>query len=149
MTVSEAEILYFEPFYFKNGNLSKNKYFVVRKCFEENSLLASLPTSKDFIPAKDMITEGCIELPEINQNCFLIPAHQQITLAGDFFPRDTFLYGYQIDDYATDFLDEIYPLEEIDFQRWGTMKPEIFKNLIECFKNSKTVKRKYKRLLSE
>lgn len=65
MTLSEADILYFEPFYFKNGNISKNKYFVVLKCFATSNLLASLPTSKDFVPARNMKPEGCIELPEI------------------------------------------------------------------------------------
>ncbi len=149
MTVSEAEILYFEPFYFKNGNISKNKYFVVLKCFGNSTLLASLPTSKDFIPEKDMKQEGCMELPEINQNCFLIPSGKPVTLAGHAFPSNTFLYGHQLDDYEGSFLDEIYPLEGIDFHKWGTMKPELFKDLIECFKNSKSVKRKYKRILSE
>ena len=118
------------------------------KCFEQSNLLASMPTRKDFIPEKDLIDEGCIELPEINQNCFL-PATKIVTENNKAFDFNTFLYGHQIDDYSEAYLKEIYPLENIDFQRWGTMKADIFRDLVECFKNSKSVKRKYKRLLEK
>ncbi|MGF1565418.1 MAG: hypothetical protein ACFCUH_08625 [Flavobacteriales bacterium] len=46
----EATIVYFDPFYFKNGNVAKPKYFIVLKRFNEQQLLASLPTRKDAIP---------------------------------------------------------------------------------------------------
>jgi hypothetical protein len=46
----EGNIIYFDPFYFKNGNTAKPKYFVVLKNFNKNSILASLPTRKDTIP---------------------------------------------------------------------------------------------------
>ena len=46
----QGQILYFEPFYFLNGNTSKNKYFIVLKQVEGKIIVASLPTSKDFVP---------------------------------------------------------------------------------------------------
>ena len=49
----------------------------------------------------------------------------------------------------SEYLKEIYPVEGADFERWGMMKPDIFEAMIDCFKTSKNVKRKYKKILSE
>lgn len=38
-----GNILYFTPFYFKNGAPSKNKYFIVLKDVDGQLVLASLP----------------------------------------------------------------------------------------------------------
>ena len=66
----EGSIIYFTPFYFKNGNTAKPKYFVVLKNQDDQNLLASLPTRKDNIPVRNEIQNGCLELPDINLNCF-------------------------------------------------------------------------------
>lgn len=47
--LEEKNILYFTPFHFENGT-SKTKFFLVLKSISGNSILATLPTSKDFIP---------------------------------------------------------------------------------------------------
>lgn len=52
MMLSEGNIIYFSPFYFKNGNTSKNKYFLVLKYIENDIVIASLPTRKDSVPYK-------------------------------------------------------------------------------------------------
>lgn len=52
----------------------------------------------------------------------------------------------QLDDYNILALKEMYPNEGSDFSIWGKMKTSLFEELINCFKNSKTVKRKYKKL---
>jgi len=140
-------ILYFDPFYFKNGNKAKAKYFVVLKLIENRAVLASLPTSKDHIPAFQEIQEGCIEIPESNFNCFAISATTCVTECEKCFERKTFLYGQNIDEYEVKLLKELYPLESIDYEIWGKMKKCLFDDLICCFRNSKTVKRKYKRIL--
>ena len=59
-------IIYFTPFYFPNGNPAKNKYFVVLKRIEDKTIIVSLPTSKDHIPANIEQKDGCIEIPEIH-----------------------------------------------------------------------------------
>ncbi len=70
--LKEGFILYFTPFYFNNGNTAKPKFFIVLKEADKNNfLLAALPTSKDSVPTKDEKEEGCIELPDINFNCFV------------------------------------------------------------------------------
>ena len=144
----ERVIIYFDPFYFKNGNTAKPKYFVVLKNIENKNILASLPTRKDSVPENKVIEKGCVELPSINLNCFVIPKNTEITECGKFFEFKTHIYGHQIDDYEVHLLKEIYLIENADYSIWGKMKEDIFISLIECFKNSKSVKKKYQKLLN-
>ena len=143
----EGTIIYFDPFYFKNGNTAKPKYFVVLKNQADQNILASLPTRTDSIPQKEEIDNGCIELPSINLNCFVISDDIEVTECCKTFDFKTHIYGHQIDVYEIEFLKEIYPLENTDYEIWGEMKNEIFLSLIECLKNSKSVKRKYRKIL--
>lgn len=143
----EGNIIYFDPFYFKNGTLAKPKYFVILKKYDSINLIASLPTRRDSRPSNNSNSFGCIDIPEINFNCFAISKEIVVTTCDKKFDFNTYLYGYQIDDYSINLLSEIYPNEGTDFTIWGKMKPEIFKELILCFKNSKSVKRKYKNIL--
>ena len=144
-------IIYFAPFYFKNGNTAKPKYFAVLKNIENKSVIASLPTRKDSIPQKHVIAGdcGCIELPEINLNCFVISTNIEVTECGKKFDFTTHIYGHQIDDYDIDTLSQLYQIEGSDYIIWGKMRAFLFNQLIDCLKSSKSVKRKYKRILSE
>ncbi|WP_046755272.1 hypothetical protein [Kordia jejudonensis] len=144
----EGTIVYFDPFYFKNGNTAKSKYFIVLKNTEDKSILASLPTRKDSIPTEYLVEQGCIELPNINFNCFVFSPKINITTCQKSFDFPTHVYGYQIDLYKTDYLQEIYPIEGTDYIIWGKMKKAIFNDLINCLKTSKTVKRKFIKILS-
>lgn len=143
----ERTIIYFDPFYFKNGNTPKPKYFLVLKNQDNKNILASLPTRKDSIPKKEEIDHGCIELPFINLNCYVISNDIKVTDCGKCFDFKTHIYGHQIEDYDVMFLEEVYPLENTDYEIWGKMKNELFLLLIECLKNSKSVKRKYRKIL--
>jgi hypothetical protein len=140
-------IIRFDPFYFKNGNTAKPKFFIVLKHSQRNTIIASLPTRKDSIPNDENIEHGCLELPEINLNCFLIPRNTTVTECGKMFDFKTYLYGHQLDDYSVDLINEIYPNEGTDYEIWGKMKLDMFNNLIACFKNSKSVKWKYRKHL--
>lgn len=142
----EGNIVYFDPFYFKNGNTAKPKYFVILKYIGKLNLVASLPTRKDSIPLANTINHGCVELPHINLNCFVISKNQIVTDCGKSFDFQTHLYGHQLDEYNIELLNEVYPNEGSDYIIWGKMKDELFKELIECFKKSKSVKRKFKKL---
>ncbi|MBO2543616.1 hypothetical protein J0871_04235 [Salegentibacter sp. BDJ18] len=144
----EGNIIYFDPFYFKNGNKAKPKYFVVLKNQNDQNVLASLPTRTDSIPTKSEIDNGCLDLPEINLNCFVISADKKVTNCGKFFDFKTHIYGHQIDVYEVDFLKEIYPIENSDYEIWGEMIEDLFTELKECLKNSRSVKRKYKKILN-
>lgn len=143
----ERNLIYFDPFYFKNGNTAKPKYFVVLKRLGNKSVLASLPTRKDNIPSTNNAESGCIELPDINLNCFVLPNNTEVTDCGKLFTFKTYLYGHQIDEYDIDLMQDIYPNEGSDYEILGKIKPDLFAALIDCFKNSKSVKRKYRKLL--
>jgi hypothetical protein len=110
-------------------------------------LIASLPTRKDSTPRNNSSDIGCIEIPEFNFNCFVIPNSTEVTTCGKMFDFTTYLYGYQIDDYDINLLKDIYPNEGSDYSVWGKMKDDLFNLLIDCFRNSKAVKRKYRNLL--
>lgn len=145
----EGNIIYFTPFYFKNGNTAKPKYFVVLKVFEEKNILASLPTRHDSIPKNNEIENGCIDLPDINLNCYVISENIEITECGKNFDFKTHIYGHQIDIHELSHLEEIYQIENSDYEIWGKMKQELFDELINCLRDSNTVKRKYRKILSD
>lgn len=144
-----GNIIYFDPFYFKNGNTAKPKYFVVLKNINNLTVIASLPTRTDSIPAHFEINNNhqCINNSQNFFNCYVIKENIPITICGKSFDFQTHLYGEQIDDYEISILSEIYPNQGIDYHIWGELIPEIFQNIIDCFRNSSTIKRKYKRLL--
>ena len=57
----EGNILYFNPFYFENGNTPKPKYFLVLRNIDGDLVLASLPTSHDHVPSSKAKGHGCID----------------------------------------------------------------------------------------
>lgn len=145
----ERTIIYFDPFYFKNGNKAKPKYFVVLKNEDNKNILASLPTRTDVVPAKDEIENGCLELPDINLNCFVFSDSCSVTECGKTFDFKTHIYGHQLDIFDVDFLNQIYPLENSDYIIWGRMDEQLFNSLINCLRRSKSVKRRFKKLLND
>lgn len=145
---NEGDILYFDPFYFKNGNSSKRKYFIVLKIIGETSIIASLPSSKNFLPAKIIKKHGCIEVSEACFNCYIFEGKHIDTTNGWSFPLDTYVYGQQIDEYELSILKDIYPVQDLDFQIIGNLTAQEFTLLKDCFTKSSNVKRKYKRALS-
>ena len=146
---SPGKIIYFDPFYFKNGNTNKPKYFIVLHNNSNNTLLASLPTRTDHIPGNLVVKHGCISSDEINFNCYHFEANKPITTNGWGFNQPTFIYGSEINDYEVKLLNQIYQVEKVDYEIIGSLKKEEFKNLVECFLKSTSVKRKYKSLLRE
>ncbi len=61
----KGNLLYFEPFLFKNGAPPKNKYMVVLgEDSDGQMILVSLPTSKVHVPGDLEMSAGCIDLPD-------------------------------------------------------------------------------------
>jgi hypothetical protein len=144
-----GNIIYFTPFYFPNGkSKSKPKYFVVLKVFDGKNILASLPTRNDYIPEKDTITDGCVELKDIKLNCFVISQSTKVTECGKVFAFPTHIYGHELDTYETKLLNEIYQIEGTDYEIFGKMNKNIFEKLIDCLKTSNSVKKKFIRVLN-
>lgn len=143
MLYEEGMLLRFEPFYFKNGALSKPKYFVVLKYIGGTLMMASLPTSKDHIPTDLTLSQGCVNDVERDVNAYVFDAGNQVTTNLFAFPRRTFIYAEQVDEYGMEYLNAMKS-EVIEL---GKIKPELFQALIDCLRNSKTLKRKYRKLL--
>lgn len=112
-------------------------------------VLATLPSSQDFVPSSQSITHGCIDVAEANFNCYVFMAGQPVTTSGWAFSKNTFLYGQQIDEYSIENLLDIYPIEGVDYQIIGELTPAEFMQVKRCFTQSATIKRKYKRMLAE
>ena len=133
---SPGRILYFVPFYFKNGNAAKPKYFIVLHNDGVNTVLASLPTRADHVPSTLEIKHGCLNLDEANFNCYHFEANKVIATNGWGFKLPTFVYGSQIDNYELSILKDDYQLESAEYEIIGMLKREEFKKLIDCFLNS-------------
>jgi hypothetical protein len=148
MVYQEGAILFFNPFFFKDGNGSKPKYFIVLKVIGENAIVASLPSSQDYVPAAANTSKTCCnDLPEAGFNCFVFAANQIVTNNDWSFPKTTFLYGKQLDEYSIEKLKDRYPIEGINYEVMGKLKTKIYQQVVACFKSSAVVKRKFKNLL--
>jgi len=91
---------------------------------------------------------GCIEVPESCINCYIFQAKQPVTTDGWSFPLNTYLYGMWLDDYNVEVLNQNYQIEHVDYEIIGELTEKELANVIACFANSSSVKRKYKRWLS-
>lgn len=140
-----GNIIYFDPFYFKNGNKAKPKYFLVVSVNESDSIIASLPSSQDYVPSYAEQETGCCEIPQANFNCFIITSEVEVTECGKTFDLQTYLYGHLLDLYSKDNLLKQYPNEGIDYHIWGTMKKDLFTMVTDCFLGSDSVKNKFKK----
>ncbi|MCY7291403.1 MAG: hypothetical protein LH615_04395 [Ferruginibacter sp.] len=144
-----GKLIYFDPFYFKSGNESKPKYFLVLKVIEHSVVLASLPSSQMHLPQNQEINHGCLEIPESCINCYIFKAKIPITKSGWYFEFDTFLYGFWLDDYTIEELQENHPIANVDYEIVGELHDSELHNVVNCFSKSSSVKRKYKKMLSK
>lgn len=75
--MTEGTLLYFDPFVFKNGAAPKRKYFIVLANMDDGLMLASLPTSKDHVPADAEVIRGSVNIPERGVNAYVFEAGKQ------------------------------------------------------------------------
>lgn len=142
-----GNILYFTPFYFKNGSPSKNKYFIVLKDIDGQLILASLPSSKIYLPHRIAEDHGCIEVPEGCINCYLFVQDQVIGQQGFSFPMLTAIYGQQIDIYDRASIQHQYPIQGVHYNVVDCLLPAELEAVLDCLRNSSSVSRKYKKIL--
>ncbi len=141
-----GKIIFFDPFFFKNGG-SDPKYFLVLKVINDEAILASLPSSQPHLPATQQVSHGCLELPLSCINCYIFEAARPITKCGWSFRLNTFLHGLWLDDFQVSDLMKTYSIENVEYEVIGELTDEELDSVIQCFKNSRTVKRRYKKLL--
>ena len=137
-----GELIKFSPFVFKNGNQPKPKYCIVLGQIDEKVMMANLPTSKDHVPSDAMVERGCVDIPERGVNAFVLYPNDKVT-ASFRFPRPTFVYGEQVDEYEQKYLDEMGSTVE----HLGQIDPALFQAIKDCVKKARLLRRKYRRLL--
>ena len=137
-----GDLLKFSPFEFKNGNMPKPKFFIVLGHINEKVMMACLPTSKDHVPADAAVERGCEDLKERGVNAFVFNPSDKITSTFSF-PRPTFVYGEQVDEYEQKFLDEMNSIVE----HLGQIDAQLFQQLKDCLKKAPLLRRKYRKLL--
>ena len=136
--MTEGTLLYCDPFVFKNGATPKPKYFIVLANTDDGVMLASLPTSKDPVPADAEVVRGAVNIPERGVNAYVFEAGDQVTDTYCF-PRRTYVYGEQVDDYTEEDLNAMGST----IQNLGVLKPELLADLKACLKQASNIKRKY------
>ena len=140
-------VVYFTPYYFPDGQF-KNKYFLVLANTGDNIIVASLPTSKDHIPRSIKKAHGCISDDSKKFNCYLFEKNRIISECGTFgFPRDTYIYGEQIDFFDLNLLQSRYKDNGRDYIVKCKLSHTEFKSVKDCLKNSGIVARKLKKYL--
>lgn len=142
-----GNLLYFNPFVFPDGGAPKPKYFLVLADIGEDVILASLPTSKDHVPADVILESGCIELSERMVNVFVLLAGEPVTTDGFSFRVNTFIYGANVKTYTTDAFVAQENANETVISIIGKMRDDVFSRIIECLKNSDAVRKRYKKFL--
>jgi hypothetical protein len=142
-----GNIIYFTPFYFPDGGISKPKYFIILSVDDQSSIVACLPTRSDCVPNIIQKKHGCLNDDTINFNCYFIEHDKAITENGFSFPIDTYLYGERVAFFNQKIFEEIYLVENVDYKVLGKLFDSEFECIIECFKNSKSTKRGIRRKL--
>lgn len=74
------QIIYFNEFYFKNGNTSKPKYLIILGVINNKTVVASLPTRTNNAPALLDKKHGCVNIDERCFNCYLLFAKTGLLL---------------------------------------------------------------------
>jgi hypothetical protein len=139
-------ILYLSPFYFKNGNTAKNKYFIVLKKIDEKTIIASLPTRKNILPSF-IAHHGCSHDAESCINCYAFEPNRCICENGFAFPIQTFVYGNEVEDYNADNLKFNHKVEGVDYEILGKLNIQEYNDLLECLKQSTSMRRGVKKFL--
>ena len=146
---SEGNILYIQPFVFKNGNKSKPKYFIILKDCGNELLVASLPTSQDHVPSFIEKNHGCLSNDNYSFNCYYFDSAINITENGFCFPISTYIYGEQVDTYELKYLIDFISEKPASVEIKGKLDSKTHLDIIECITNSAVTRRKIKRLLSK
>ena len=145
----QGSILYFDPFIFPDGGSPKSKYFLVLKRMDDALLLASLPTSKDHVPEYIEKRHGCIERSDISFNCYYFDPSVVICDNGFSFPVETYVYGFRLQTFKLNELLLQEVTDETKIEECGILTRGEYSAIVRCLSLSPTVKRFYRKILSE
>ena len=140
-------LYYFKPFYFSDGT-SKPKYFLSLYADGETVVVASLPSSVDYVPDHLERKHGCLNDLPSDFNAYYCSPDIVITTNNWSFPTHTYLYGHWVNAFLLKDLEAAYQVEGVDYEIIGLLKKEELTAIIKCFLKARTTKNKVKRLLS-
>ena len=144
----EGELIYFMPFYFKNGNEPKNKFFLVLRNTDNLTVIASLPTKVNNAPALMDGSHGCVNHDDRKFNCYVFAKNKPVCDNGFSFDLPTHIYGDQIDEYLLEEITDGNTIAEgKDYKIIGMVTKIELDSIKECVQSSNGVKRKIKKLL--
>lgn len=83
-------LYYFKPFYFQDGG-HKPKYFLSLYSDRTSVVIASLPSSVDYVPNHLDKIHGCLNDLPSDFNAYYCSPEKEITLNGWKFPTHTYL----------------------------------------------------------
>lgn len=141
------QVIYFNEFYFKNGNTAKPKYLIILGRIKDKTIVASLPTRMNNSPSLINITHGCVNLDERCFNCYVFEQGRKICENDFSFNLPTFIYGNQVEDYDIEIIEDVYKIKGIDYEEKGVLIDSEFQEILKCIINSSSTKRKIKKLL--
>lgn len=141
-----GNIYYFKPFYFSNGG-SKHKYFLSLYSDDDLVIVATLPSSIDYVPAHLEKQHGCLNDLPSDFNAYYCAPDVIITTNNWSFPTHTFLYGHWVNTYNLNDLEANYQVEGVDYEFIGRLTEAEFRAVVKCFLSARTIKNKVKRLL--
>jgi len=141
------QIIYFNEFYFKNGNTSKPKYLIILGVVNNKTVVASLPTRTNNAPALLNKKHGCVNIDDRCFNCYLFEQGKPICENGFAFDLPTFIYGNQVEDYELEIMEDVYRIKGVDYEEKGILTDAEFVAIINCVINSSSTRRKIKKLL--
>ena len=139
-------LYYFKPFYFVDGG-SKPKYFLSLYLDTATVVVASLPSSVDYVPGHIEKKHGCLNDLPSDFNAYYCSPDVAITVDGWSFPTHTYLYGHWVNTYSLKDLEATYQVEGVDYEIVGLLNPEELNAVITCFLKARTIKNKVKKLL--
>ena len=139
-------LLFCKNFEFNNGDEPKDKYFIVLKRTENKVIVGSLPTRNNKIPAFANVSHGCVNIEERCYNCYIFEKNRKICENGFCFDLETFIYGDDLDTYELDIVEANYKLG-VSYKVEGVLTQDEYKNILDCFLNSRSVKNKIKKQL--
>lgn len=141
------QIIYFNEFFFKNGNTAKPKYLIILGRVEDKTIVASLPTRTNNAPKLVDVSHGCINLDDRCFNCYVFEAGKIICENGFSFELPTYIYGNQVEDYEIEILEDKYKIQDVDYEEMGILTQSEYDEILKCILNSSSTKRKIKKLL--
>ncbi len=145
--LTAGNVIYFAPFYFKNGEPAKNKYFIILRNIDDKIIIATLPTSSNKAPSLIEIVHGCIDNQERCFNCYIFQEKKPVCTNEFYFELNTYVYGNDVENYEAANLNKNHAIEGVDYEIMGKLKDNEYNDLYKCIKTSKSVKQRIKKLL--